>query len=354
MSTLTHEVDAAVVLGPVTFEVRVQASRREAESVTSFELTLPDGGLLPPWNPGAHIDVHLPSGTVRQYSLCGDPADRSRYRIAVLELPEGRGGSLEAHRELRPGRTITIGSPRENFSLAEAERYVFVAGGIGITPLLPMIHEVQRRGTPWKLIYGARSSEHFAFVGELTSLHAPSIELYAQDTDGRPDLEGIVRSSGGALVYSCGPAGLMDALSEHMERAGRRHELHIERFAPAIDAPRPGTAGAAGGGPAVAGAAVSAQGAGAPGNAAFEVQLERSGTVVSVGPNETVLEAVRTAGVNHPSSCEMGFCGTCEVKVLCGDIDHRDELLSESERAQGTSMMICVSRARSPRLVLDL
>ncbi|MBO1268248.1 ferredoxin reductase, partial [Arthrobacter sp. PO-11] len=151
------------------------ASRREAESVTSFEFTRPDGGLLPAWTPGAHIDVHLPSGTVRQYSLCGDPGDTRSYRIAVLELPQGRGGSVEVHRELRPGRTITIGAPRDNFSLAEAERYVFVAGGIGITPLLPMIHEVHRRGTPWKLVYGARSKDHFAFVGELTSLDAPSV-----------------------------------------------------------------------------------------------------------------------------------------------------------------------------------
>ncbi|MBO1268249.1 flavin reductase family protein, partial [Arthrobacter cavernae] len=197
--------------------------------------------------------------------------------------------------------------------------------------------EVHRRGTPWKLVYGARSKDHFAFVGELTSLDAPSVELHSQDTTGHPDLGAVVEASRGALVYSCGPAGLMDALSEHMDRAGRLHELHIERFAPAAPA-----------------AADPASPESSAGTGTFEVELERSGVVVDVHPNETVLEAVRAAGINHPSSCEMGFCGTCEVKVLCGKIDHRDDLLTEAEREQGTSMMICVSRAKSPRLVLDL
>ncbi|MFF2300510.1 PDR/VanB family oxidoreductase [Arthrobacter sp. NPDC058127] len=334
MLTLQPEPDLAELedgrsQGAVTIRVRVIATRREAESVTSFELASPDGSLLPSWQPGAHIDVHLPSGTVRQYSLCGDPGDATSYRIAVLELPQGRGGSVEAHRELRPGHVLKIGVPRENFSLAPAQRYVFVAGGIGITPLLPMIREVQRSGKQWTLFYGARSVDHFAFVDELQSLDEPSVRLLSQDTGGHPDLAAIVDGAAGAAVYTCGPAGLMDALSEQMERAGRVSELHLERFAPAAPA------------------AVATDGG-------FDVELSRSGIVVGVGGGESVLEAVRAAGVEHPSSCEMGICGTCEVKVLSGHIDHRDELLTDAERAAGNCMMMCVSRAKSPRLVLDL
>ena len=139
MPTLQHEEKLALPTPAGTIEVRVTVARRETESITSYEFARVGGGPLPAWSPGAHVDLHLPSGTVRQYSLCGDPADTSSYKIAVLELPEGRGGSLEVHRELRPGRTLLLGAPRENFFLVEAEEYVFVAGGIGITALLPMI-----------------------------------------------------------------------------------------------------------------------------------------------------------------------------------------------------------------------
>ncbi|MFC9552965.1 PDR/VanB family oxidoreductase [Rhodococcus sp. NPDC056960] len=310
---------------PQTLPLRVVAARWEAESITSYEFARADGGELPAWVPGAHVDVHLPSGTVRQYSLCGDPADTSRYRIAVLELPSGRGGSVEVHRELRPGRPIRIGLPRSNFALADAERYVFVAGGIGITPMLPMIREVQRRGRTWELVYGARTAEHFAFVSELD---ASAVRLVPQDTDGHLDLASVVESSSGAAVFCCGPTPLMDALVERMSQAGRAGDLHLERFAAAAPAVESG--------------------------GEFEVELARSEKVVSVRPDQTVLEAVRDAGVDHPSSCEMGICGSCEVKVLGGDVDHRDDLLTESERAQCNSMMICVSRARGARLVLDL
>ncbi|QYB01777.1 PDR/VanB family oxidoreductase [Rhodococcus sp. USK10] len=308
-----------------TLRLRVVAARWEAESITSYEFARPDGGELPVWEPGAHVDVHLPSGTIRQYSLCGDPADASRYRIAVLELPAGRGGSVEVHRELRPGRLIEIGRPRSNFALAEADRYVFVAGGIGITPMLPMIREVQRRGRTWELVYGARTAEHFAFVGELDP---SAVRLVPQDTDGHLDLASVVASSSEAAVYCCGPTPLMDALVERMSQAGRVGDLHLERFAAAAPA-------------------VESSGE-------FEVGLARSEKVVPVRPDQTVLEAVRDAGIDHPSSCEMGICGSCEVKVLSGDVDHRDDLLTESERAQCNSMMICVSRARGDRLVLDL
>ncbi|MFV9452664.1 PDR/VanB family oxidoreductase [Rhodococcus sp. NM-2] len=308
-----------------TLSLRVVVARWEAESVTSYEFARADGGELPAWEPGAHVDVHLPSGTVRQYSLCGDPADSTRYRIAVLELPAGRGGSVEVHRELRPGRLIEVGRPRSNFALTEADRYVFVAGGIGVTPMLPMIREVQRRGETWELVYGARTAEHFAFVNELD---ASAVQLVPQDTSGHLDLEAIVASSAGAAVYCCGPTPLMDALVERMSKAGRADDLYLERFAASA--------------PTVAS------------SCEFEVELARSEKVVPVRPDQTVLEAVRDAGIDHPSSCEMGICGSCEVKVLGGDVDHRDDLLTETERAQCNSMMICVSRARGDRLVLDL
>jgi ferredoxin-NADP reductase len=314
---------------PDTFAVRVVAARWEADSVTSFELAPTAGGQLPVWEPGAHIDVHLPSGAVRQYSLCGDIADRNRYRIAVLELPAGRGGSVEAHRALRPGQTIEISWPRSNFALVDADRYVFVAGGIGITAILPMIREVSRRGIKWELVYGARSAAHFAFVDELDDRAA--VHLVPQDRDGVIDLRRLVAESSGAAVYCCGPTPLMDGLIDRMERCGRSADLHLERFVAATSAAGPGSDGA------------------------FELELARSEMVLTVPPEQTVLAAVRAAGVDHPSSCEMGFCGTCETTVLSGRVDHRDELYTDDERAAGTHMLICVSRSQGcSRLVIDI
>jgi ferredoxin-NADP reductase len=313
---------------PDLVTLRVVTARWEAESVTSFEFAAPDGAELPSWEPGAHIDVHLPSGAIRQYSLCGDPAERDRYRIAVLELPHGRGGSVEAHRELRPGQTVQISLPRSNFGLVEADRYVFVAGGVGITPILPMIRAVAARGIKWELVYGAKSRRHFAFTDELCD---DAVRLVAQDSDGLIDLDEVVAGASGAAVYCCGPAPLMDALADRMARTGRSADLHLERFsaaAPAVETDSDG---------------------------AFELELARSGMVLSVGPGQSVLEAVRAAGVDHPSSCEMGFCGTCETRVLEGEVDHRDDLFTEEERASCTSMLVCVSRAKGcGRLVLDI
>lgn len=309
-----------------TLMVRVDASRWEAESVTSFDFVSPAGVELPVWEPGSHIDVHLPSGAVRQYSLCGDPADRGRYRIAVLELLDGRGGSVEAHRELRPGRLVEISHPRSNFALVEADRYVFVAGGIGITPILPMLREVDSRGIKWELVYGARSTRHFAFADELTS---EAVRFVAQDTDGLIDIDDLVDNASGAVVYCCGPGPLMDVLVERMSRAGRGDDLHLERF----------------------GAAPTPTGT----ETASEIELARTGVVVCVPPDSSVLEAIRAAGVEYRSSCEIGICGTCETAVLAGEIDHRDSVLTDEERARADCMMICVSRAKGGgRLLLDI
>lgn len=312
--------------------VRVLTARWESQDVTSYELADPEGQDLPEWSPGAHLDVHLPSGAVRQYSLCGDVEDRSRYRIAILAMPDGRGGSIEAHRELRPGVEITISRPRLTFELVEAKRYVFIAGGIGITPLLPMIREVSRRGRPWELIYGARSREHFTFAKELRALgdDLGRACLVPEDAAGLLDLAAVVAGSGGAVIYACGSDGLMEALSTRMEEMGRGEDLHLERFTVAPRVPEEDLGDD------------------------FEVEVASTGQVIPVGKGETILDAVRAAGLDHPSSCEMGICGTCETKVLAGCIDHRDDLLTEEERAAGDTMMICVSRAACPRLVLDL
>jgi ferredoxin-NADP reductase len=313
---------------PDPIRVRVLCARWEAEGVASYELTPVDRSALPAWTPGAHIDVHLPSGPVRQYSLCGHAEDVTSYRIAVLELPHGRGGSREVHRALRPGIEIDVGCPRSNFALVPAERYVFVAGGIGITPLLPMIAEVRRRGSPWQLVYGARSHRHFAFADELAA-DGDRVRFVPHDVDGMLDLRQVALDAREAAVFCCGPAPLMDALGVEMDRAGRAGHLHIERFSPTEPAMHSDTDG-------------------------FQVDLVRSGLLVDVAPDTTVLNAVRAAGVDAPSSCEMGICGTCETRVLSGSVDHRDELLTDAEKAQDSVMMICVSRARCPRLVLDL
>lgn len=322
--------ERTTVRSQAPMSLRVVTARWESEGVTSYELAPVGDGTLPQWQPGAHVDIHLPSGTVRQYSLCGDPADRSRYRIAVLELSQGRGGSVEVHRELRPGVRIKVGEPRTEFALVDAERYVFVAGGIGITPILPMIREVEARGREWTLVYGARTAQHFTFGRDLTGIDPTRVRLVPRDTDGVPDLAAIASEAGDAHVFVCGPTALMDALVEGMDRQGKAEQLHLERFTPLAAAPA------------------------ADGVDTFEVELADSGLVVVVGSGETVLEAVRRAGVDKASSCEMGFCGTCETRVVSGAIEHHDDLLTEAERDRGDTMMICVSRAACPRLVLDL
>ncbi|GAA4393502.1 PDR/VanB family oxidoreductase [Tsukamurella soli] len=316
-----------------TLGVRVEAARREAAGVTSYVLTAPDGAELPRWSPGAHVDVHLPSGTVRQYSLCGDPADRRSYRIAVLEQPAGRGGSVEVHRELRPGAAVQIGLPRSNFELVPARRYVFVAGGIGITPVLPMIRQVAASGIEWELVYGARTHGHFAFLGELAA-HGDRVRTVPQDTAGVIDLDKLARGAAGAAVFCCGPAPLMDALVDAMAAAGHAGQVHLERFGPVATPVRDAAADDASG-------------------PEFVVELTRSGITVPVPRDVSVLDAVRGAGVDIPSSCEMGICGTCETTVLEGEVDHRDDLYTEAERATCGAMLVCVSRACGRKLVLD-
>ncbi|MDV5149530.1 PDR/VanB family oxidoreductase [Streptomyces sp. SBC-4] len=296
----------------------------EAEGVLSVALTHPDGKPLPAWTPGAHIDVHV-GGRIRQYSLCGDPHDQGTYRIGVLNEPSSRGGSRFVHTELRPGQSVTVSEPRNHFALEDAGSYVFVAGGIGITPLLAMAREAARRGAAWRMVYGGRSRDSMAFTAELPLLDG-DVTLVPQDELGHIDLDAVLaRLPDGALVYSCGPEPLLAAVEEHCPE-GR---LRLERFA----APTVERAGD---------------------DEEFEVECRTSGLTLRVGADTSILDAAESAGLSVKSSCRDGICGSCETRVLDGTPDHRDFLLSEAEQSAGATMMICVSRCASGRLVLDL
>ena len=315
-------------------ELRVVRAWQAADHVTGYVLADPLGGELPSWAPGAHVDVYLPSAMTRQYSLSGDPADRRHWRIAVLLEEDGRGGSRYLHDHVREGATLLAGAPRNNFPLASADRYVFIAGGIGITPLLPMIAAAHAAGAEWRLHYGARARGRMAFTDELEHYGDRSL-LYPEDTRGLMPLDRLLGpAADGAAVYCCGPEPLLLAV-ERQHLARRAGSLHIERF-------RPRTAGT--------------DGAVQPARAedGFDVVLSSTGTVVRVAPRQSVLAALTQAGVDVPSSCLEGTCASCETTVLEGDVDHRDSVLSDDERDSGQTMMLCVSRARSPRLVLDL
>ncbi|MEU4893311.1 PDR/VanB family oxidoreductase [Streptomyces sp. NPDC044780] len=308
--------------------------RLEAEGVVSLTLAAADGRPLPSWEAGAHIDVRLPSGTVRQYSLCGAP-DAAAYTVAVLREDNGRGGSAEIHDTAFVGRTLPIRGPRNHFPLRSAEHHVLVAGGIGITPVLALAREASRRGDSWELHYGGRSAASMAFTHEVRGLGG-EISL----VEGRPlDLASIVsRAPSGAAVYACGPAGLLTALRELCTDTGTT--LYTEQFTADPKArTAPGTA------PDVSGAAEGES---------FEVELARTGATVTVEPGTSILDAVRTVCPDVLSSCEEGFCGTCETKVLAGKPIHADSILNEREREVSASMMICVGGCASRRLVLDL
>lgn len=308
--------------------LRVTDKTTVAAGVCALTLQLPDGDRLPEWAPGAHIDLVLPGGLTRQYSLCGDRWDAHRYKVAVLREPDGRGGSAYVHDTLAVGDEVVIGGPRNNFHLAPATRYLFIAGGIGITPILPMLHAASAAGVPWTLLYGGRTRETMAFVDGLTSDLGGEVRIWPKDEFGHLDLDGAVAGQpAGTKVYCCGPAPLLAAVETACADLPDGH-LRIERFVPK-DNPPP----------------VRSE--------PFEVELHRTGTVVTVSPEVTVLEALREAGVPVLSSCAQGTCGTCETPVLAGIPDHRDSLLTDAERRANRSMFVCVSRSCGDRLVLD-
>ncbi|MFB6963304.1 PDR/VanB family oxidoreductase [Streptomyces sp. NPDC056309] len=297
----------------------------EADGVLSVELVHPDGKPLPAWTAGAHLDLHV-GGYVRQYSLCGDPGDPTTYRLGILDEPSSRGGSRHVHTRLRPGQTVRVTGPRNHFALEPAAFHVFLAGGIGITPILAMARQADRDGVPYRLVHGGRSRASMAFGAELSALTGGEVTFVPQDEQGHIDLAAALRDlPADALVYCCGPEPLLKAVEE----ACPADRLRLERFAaPVVE--RDGD------------------------DTAFEVECRTSGVTLNVGAATSILEAAENAGLTVNSSCRDGICGSCETRVLAGTPDHRDHLLSEAEHAADETMMICVSRCASDRLVLDL
>jgi ferredoxin-NADP reductase len=310
-------------------DVLVTAREQVAQGVVVLTLELPDGGDLPAWAPGAHTDLLLGDALVRQYSLCGDPADRQRWQVAVLLEPQSRGGSRFVHAELAAGATLRMRGPRNHFALAPSKSYLFIAGGIGITPILAMVAEAEAEGAHWRLVYGGRTRASMAFGTELTQRYGERVEIRPQDESGLLDLADLLGSADSqTLVYCCGPEPLLAAVEAacgHWPSGA----LHLERFSPRrVAEPER--------------------------QKSFEVELARSEMVLTVPGGRSVLEVVQEAGVSVLSSCTQGTCGTCETTVLDGVPEHRDSLLTADERAANDTMFICVSRSCSPRLVLEL
>ena len=289
------------------------------ENVVALTLASADGSALPAWHPGAHLDIHLPSGRVRQYSLCGEPEQHGSYRIAVRRIPDGGGGSVEVHDALPIGSTVTTSGPRNAFPLSvpgygsPTRTMRFVAGGIGITPILPMLGLAQRLGVDWSMVYVGRSADSIPFLDEVRRFGA-RIEIRTDDVHGVPAADDLLgECDTGTTVYACGPAELISSV-RHRLIDRDDVELHFERFCapPVVD--------------------------GEP----FTVTV--ASTEVEVAADETLLGALRRAGVAAPYSCQQGFCGTCRTRVLSGAVAHRDTLLTDAERADGM-MLTCVSRA---------
>jgi ferredoxin-NADP reductase len=319
---------APAPVGADVATLRVTSKDAQADGVLTLELAAPAGGRLRDWTPGSHIDLVLPNGLTRQYSLCGDRWDPSTYRVGVLLEPESRGGSTYVHDHLEVGDLVGVGGPRNNFPLVPSEQYLFVAGGIGITPILPMVAQAEMLGADWRLLYGGRRRGSMAFLGELER-YGDRVVVRPQDEYGLLDLAGFLgEPREGVRIYACGPGPLLAAMERTCD-PWPPYTLRTERFV--------------------------AEEAGAPARTApFEVELARTGTTVTVTPDVTVLEALNAVGVEVLSSCRRGVCGTCETTVLAGRPDHRDALLDDDERDVNDCMYICVSRSRDERLVLDL
>lgn len=302
------------------------------ENVVALTLGAPDGSVLPEWHPGAHLDLHLPSGRMRSYSLCGDPGDRRTYRIAVRRIPDGGGGSIEVHDTLAEGGSVSIRGPRNAFPYvlpgfgSSATRLRFVAAGIGITPILPMLAMADRFGADWSMIYCGRSADSIPFLDELAR-YGDRITVRTDDVDGLPTMPDLVGdcpdTDAGLAVYCCGPVPMLENLRAHLtDRADI--ELHFERFSPP---------------PILDGTE-------------FEVVLNSTGETITVAADESVLTAVRKVRPDVPYSCQQGFCGTCKLHTTSGEIDHRDSLLTEPEREAGY-FLPCVSRCDSAQLAVD-
>jgi cytochrome P450/ferredoxin-NADP reductase len=303
-----------------------------ADGIVRLRLVSPDGRDLPRWTPGSHVDLECgDTGLSRQYSLCGDPADAKAFEIAVLREAESRGGSAWMHGAVRPGDRLHVSAPRNHFRLDEsARRLIFIAGGIGITPIAAMARRARELGIDYALHYSGRRRAAMALVDELAALHGERLHLHVSAEGGRNDLAALLRAPGaGTLIYACGPVRMLDALGEASAH-WPEGSLRVEHFSTArgkLDPTR---------------------------EHGFEVELADSGLVLPVRADQTLLAALRAANIDVRSDCEEGLCGSCEVAVLAGKVDHRDSVLTRAERDANAKMMACCSRARDAKLVLGL
>lgn len=321
---------AAPTYREVETDLRVVAREEVADGVVVLTLGDPEGAVLPSWTPGAHVDLVMGDSLVRQYSLCGSTSDRDTWKVGVLLDPESRGGSRYVHESLDSGATIRVRGPRNHFPLVSAPRYRLIAGGIGITPLLPMIEAAAARGADWHLLYGGRSRQSMAFLDVLAE-HPDRVTVSPRDErDGPLDLPSVLAEPrDDTLVYCCGPEGLLTAVEQACS-GWPEGSLHVERFA------------------------AKEVEAGADALESFEVECQRSGVSVSVPAGRSIYDVVEEAGIDVLGSCMEGVCGTCECDVIEGEPDHLDSVLSDAEKARNDVILICVSRSRSERLVLDL
>ncbi|URI08247.1 PDR/VanB family oxidoreductase [Aquincola tertiaricarbonis] len=313
-------------------QVVVRRRMEQGGNIVLLDLADAAGAALPAFQAGAHVDVHLPTGLVRQYSLCSDPADVRRYRLGVLRDPSSRGGSIAVHEHLTEGASVTISAPRNHFPLAaEAAYSVLVGGGIGITPMIAMAYELSAAGRPFELHYCARSAGACAFLDELAAApFADRVHVHFDDAGDAQRLNlpaSLSAAPAGTHVYVCGPTGFMDWVIGTAAAQGlAQSQIHREYFSADVD--------------------TSGQG--------FEVVAAASGRSVQVREGQTILQALSTIGIEVPVSCEEGVCGTCVCTVLEGQCDHRDVYLTDEERAANDQILVCCSRAKSARLVLDL
>ena len=313
--------------------VRVNRRTREADDICSYELVSEDGSELPPFAAGAHIDVHVAPGLVRQYSLCNPPHERHRYVIGVLRDPVSRGGSRAMHDGIAVGARLQISAPRNLFALADAPRSLLLAGGIGVTPILAMAEALSAQGAQFELHYCARAPERMAFRDRIAASPFAAVSHLYFDTGEsarKLDLPALLASLDRSThIYFCGPAGFIDHVKAvAAQQQWPADQLHLEYF----------------------GAVVVES----TGDQPFDVELKFSGAVYTIPVGVTVMKVLQDAGVFVPASCEQGVCGTCLTRVLEGVPDHRDQYLTEEEQAANDQFTPCCSRSKTPRLLLDL
>ncbi|MGF6408492.1 PDR/VanB family oxidoreductase [Paraburkholderia sp. MM5482-R1] len=336
METLLETEEAIQDIEAGTLQVRVRQVRYEGKGIKSYELTSPSGAVLPAFEAGSHIDIHLKNGIIRQYSLSNSPAERNRYVIAVLKDEGGRGGSRAMHSEVAAGDIVTISRPRNHFALdGNAKKVILIAGGIGVTPLKAMAHELDAHGVEFEMHYCARSSEAAAFGDEMADMRrAGKLHYHFDDGEAKNQLDLrklLAHPTSGTHVYYCGPAGFMKACAEAAEH-WPKGTVHFEHFkAPEQPQRAPANADAEEG---------------------CEVTIASTGTVIHFKPNQNLAELLNEAGVTVPTSCCAGLCATCKVRYLEGEVEHNDFILSDDDKQE--YLTACVSRPMGKKLVLDL